>query len=58
MDVWVLEKKDKLRNAIRYFSGDKNNMNVQVKIGDDIRPCGAIYFNDDIKVIFDDIMGC
>lgn len=52
------EKKDKLRNAIRYFSGDKNNMNVQVKIGDDIRPCGAIYFNDDIKVIFDDIMGC
>ncbi len=52
------EKKDKLRNAIRYFSGDKNNMNVQVKIGDEIRTCGAIYYNEDIKVIFDDIMGC
>ena len=52
------EKKDKLRNAIRYFSGDKNNMNVQVKIGDEIRTCGAIYYNEDIKVVFDDIMGC
>ena len=52
------EQKDKLRNAIRYFSGDKNNMNVQVKIGDEIRTCGAIYYNEDIKVIFDDIMGC
>ena len=50
------EQKDKLRNAIKYFSGDKNNMNVQVKIGDDIKPCGAIYYNDEIKKIFDEII--
>ena len=49
------EQKDKLRCAIKYFSGDKNNMNVQVKIGDEIRPCGAIYYNDEIKKIFDEI---
>ena len=49
------EQKEKLRCAIKYFSGDKNNMNVQVKIGDDIRPCGAIYYNDEIKKIFDEI---
>ena len=49
------EQKEKLRCAIKYFSGDKNNMNVQVKIGDDIRPCGAIYYNDEIKKIFDGI---
>ena len=49
------EQKEKLRNAIKYFSGDKNNMNIQVKIGDDIRPCGAIYYNDEIKKIFDEI---
>ena len=49
------EQKDKLRNAIKYFSGDKNNMNVQVKIGDEIKPCGAIYYNDEIKKIFDEI---
>ena len=49
------EQKDKLRNAIKYFSGDKNNINVQVKIGEEIKPCGAIYYNDDIKKIFDEI---
>lgn len=49
------EQKNKLRSAIRYFSGDKNNMNVQVKIGDEVRPCGAIYYNDEIKKIFDEI---
>ena len=49
------EQKEKLRCAIKYFSGDKNNMNVQVKIGDDIRPCGAIYYNDEIKKILDEI---
>ena len=49
------EQKEKLRCAIKYFSGDKNNMNVQVKVGEDIRPCGAIYYNDEIKKIFDGI---
>ena len=49
------EQKEKLRCTIKYFSGDKNNMNIQVKIGDDIRPCGAIYYNDEIKKIFDEI---
>ena len=49
------EQKEKLRCAIKYFSGDKNNMNVQVKIGEDIRPCGAIYYNEEIKKIFDKI---
>lgn len=49
------EQKEKLRYAIKYFSGDKNNINIQVKIGDDIRPCGSIYYNDEIKKIFDEI---
>lgn len=30
-------------------------MNVQVKIGEDIKPCGAIYYNDEVKKIFDRI---
>lgn len=49
------EQKDKLRSAIKYFSGDKNNINVQVKIGNEIKSCGSIYYNDDIKTIFDEI---
>ena len=49
------EQKEKLRCAIKYFSGDRNNMNVQVKIGEDIKPCGTIYYNDEVKKIFDRI---
>ena len=49
------EQKEKLRCAIKYFSGDRNNMNVQVKIGEDIKPCGAIYYNDEVKKILDRI---
>ena len=49
------EQKEKIRCAIKYFSGDRNNMNVQVKIGEDIKPCGAIYYNDEVKKIFDRI---
>lgn len=50
------EQKDKLRCAIKYFCGDKNNMNVQVKVGDDVMPCGAIYYNDEIGRIFEEII--
>lgn len=49
------EKKDKLRSALKYFAGDKNNMNVQVKVKEDVKPCGAIYYNEDIGDIFEDI---
>lgn len=49
------EQKEKLRNAIKYFSGDKNNMNVQIIINGETKPCGAIYYNDEIKKIFDKI---
>ena len=50
------DKKHSLRSAIKYFSGDKNNMNVQVKVRDDIKPCGGIYYNEEIKKIFDEIV--
>ncbi len=48
-------QKEKLRNAIKYFSGDKNNMNVQVVVDGVPKPCGQIYYNDEIKEIFDTI---
>lgn len=49
------EQKSKLRSAIKYFSGDKNNMNVEVIIDGEAKPCGAIYYNDEIKKIFEEI---
>ena len=50
------EQKDKLRKAIKYFSGEKNNIRVQVKVGAELKPCGGIYLNEDIMKIFEDIL--
>ena len=47
------EQKEKLRNAIKYFAGDRNNMNVQVIINGETKPCGQIYCNEEIKKIFE-----
>ena len=51
------EEKEKLRGALRYFSGDRNNMNVQIKIGEELKPCGQIYLTDQIRQVFEDILG-
>ena len=51
------EQKQKLRGALRYFNGDKNNINVQIKINEDVKPCGQIYLTDKIKEVFNDILG-
>ena len=50
------QEKDRLRGAIKYFNGDKNNINVQIKIGEDYKPCGQIYLTEDILRIFKDIL--
>ena len=50
------EEKTKLRGAIKFFNGEKNNMPVYVKIAEELKPCGAIYYNDEIKKVFEDII--
>ena len=49
------EEKKKLRGALRYFAGDRNNINVGVKIGEEIKSCGQIYLNDEILELFKEI---
>ena len=51
------EEKSKLRGAIKYFSGEKNNMPVFIKIIDDFKSCGAIYYMNGILNVFEDILG-
>lgn len=51
------EQKDKLRGALRYFNGDKNNINVQVKVEDEYKSCGQIYITEDILEMFQNILG-
>ncbi len=51
------EDKDKLRGAICYFHGDKNNINVQIKIGEEYKPCGQMYVTDEILKFFEELIG-
>ncbi len=51
------EQKDKLRGAIKFFAGDKNNMPVVVQIAEDVKPCGQIYCTEEILKVFENIIG-
>ncbi len=50
-------KKVKLRGAIRFFSGDRVNVKIAVKEGEEVKPCGAIFANDKIVTAFKEIAG-
>ena len=49
------DEKEKLRGAIKYFGGERNNVRIFVKVSDEKKPCGAIYFNDEVEKIFERI---
>lgn len=51
------EERKKLRGAIKYFSGERNNMQIQVIENNEIKPCGAIYLNDEILEEFKKLIG-
>ena len=51
------EIKAKLRGAIKYFSGEMNNIKVQIEDGEIIMPCGAIYCTEEILKVFENILG-
>ncbi len=51
------ETKAKLRGAIKFFSGDKNNIAVHVKEKEQIKPCGGIYITKETKEQFEELLG-
>ena len=51
------KEKAKLRGAIKYFNGDKNNIPVFVKVNDENKSCGQIYVTEEILDIFRGIIG-
>ena len=50
------EIKSKLRGALKFFNGEKNNTSVQVINGEKILDCGSIYLNKDIFEVFKEIV--
>ena len=59
LDITNLDEahKDRLRGAICYFNGDKNNINVRVKVGEEFKPCGQMYLTEDILNFFKSLIG-
>lgn len=51
------EQKAKLRGAIKFFSGEQNNISVMIKIEEDLKSCGAIYITEEVLKIFEEIIG-
>ena len=51
------EQKEKLRGAIRFFTGDRNNMKLTILDKSQIKPCGAIFLTDQILEEFKKIVG-
>ena len=49
--------KKKLRGAIKYFTGEMNNIAVVVQDGDKELKCGAIYLTEEIFKVFKEIVG-
>ena len=50
-------QKDKLRKAIRFYAKGRRNVAVQVNDNGQIKPCGAIYLNQEILEQFKEILG-
>lgn len=59
LDIRNIEEKQKavLRGAIKFFSGERNNIKVQIIDSEGIKPCGAIFLNEEILAEFQEILG-
>lgn len=51
------EQKEKLRGAIKFFSGDSNNMPIQIINGDRKDMAGGIHFTPQVLEEFKEIIG-
>ena len=51
------EQKEKLRGAIKFFAGDRNNIAVKIINGDSSVMSGGIFINDEILNEFRQIVG-
>ena len=59
IDITDLEEeaKKRLRGAIKFFSGDKNNIAIFVNEKEELKPCGGIYLTNEIRKQFEEIVG-
>lgn len=51
------EQKDKLRGALKFFAGDRNNAPVQIINGENKMPAGGIFLNGNTISQIEEIAG-
>ncbi len=51
------DQKTRLRGAIKFFTGDRANVKLQIVDNGEIKPCGAIFLTDKILKVFEEIVG-
>lgn len=51
------EQKDKLRGAIKFFAGDKNNCRIDIQNGERVDSAGGVFMNEEILKEFIEIVG-
>ena len=59
IDITTLseEQKDKLRGAIRFFAGDRNNCRIDIKNGERVDSAGGVLMSEEIFKEFKEIVG-
>ena len=50
------EQKARLRGAIKFFSGDKANVKLQILQDGEIKPCGGVFLTEKILKVFEEIV--
>jgi len=51
------EQKDKLRGAIKFFAGDRNNVRIEIQNGERVDSAGGVFMNEEILKEFTEIVG-
>ena len=51
------ENKEKLRGAIKFFTGDRANVKIEIIQNGENKPCGAIFMTNQILEQFEEIVG-
>ena len=50
------QQKTKLKGAIKFFTGDRVNVKLEITDGTEVKPCGGIFLNDKILDVFREIV--
>ncbi len=51
------EQKEKLRGTIKFFTGDRVNIKLQIKDNEEVKPCGALMLDEKILNVFKELIG-